>query len=124
MFVPICRTGIRKIAGDGLKLRWDKWCEVGREFVKNENNGWVGGLLGEFEFSRASEVMAELHADKNGAVPTELILNFGARQKLTSRLILLLAAGTAVSGPSGERTHVRDYIGLQINLPHIYATHD
>ena len=98
--------------------------EVGRRFVKNGNNGWVAGLLVEFEFSRASEVIAELHADQNGAGPRQLILNFGARQKLTEQLILLLAAGTAVSGAPMERTQLRVYVGLQLNLPHIYTTHN
>jgi hypothetical protein len=98
--------------------------EVGRKFVKNGNNGWVSGLLVEFEFSRASEVMAELHADQNGAEPTQLILNFGARQKLTEQQILLMAVGTAVSGAPAERTHLRVYVGLQLNMPHIYTTHN
>jgi hypothetical protein len=98
--------------------------EVGREFVKNGSNGWINGFLTEFEFSRTSEVLPELHAEKNGAAPTELILNFGARQKLTPQLVLLMAAGRAVSGSPAERTHLRIYIGLQLNLPHIYETHD
>jgi hypothetical protein len=98
--------------------------EVGREFVKKRNNGWVAGFLTELEFSRASEVMAELHTEKNGASPMEQILNFGARRKLTPRLILLMAAGTAVSGSLADRRHLRIYIGLQLNLPHIYETHD
>jgi hypothetical protein len=91
--------------------------EIGREFAKDGNNGWVGGLLCEFEFSRAFEFLAELHADKQGSDPTALILNFGGRPTLTSQLVLLLAAGTTVSGPRGEHTSVRAYIGLQINWP-------
>jgi hypothetical protein len=98
--------------------------EVGREFVKHGDNGWVAGLLTEFEFSRASEFLAELHAEKNGAAPAELILNFGARQKLTEQLVLLMSAGTAVAGLHGERTDLRIYIGLQLNLPNVYDTHN
>jgi hypothetical protein len=47
--------------------------------------------------------MSELHTEKNGAAPTELILNFDARQKLTLQMILLMAAGTGVSGLPAER---------------------
>ncbi len=97
--------------------------EVGREFVKHGDNGWLAGALMEFEFSRASEALAEWHADRNGAAPIEQILNFGGRQTLTRQLTLLLAAGSAVSGLPAERARLRVYLGLQLNLPHVYETH-
>jgi hypothetical protein len=68
--------------------------------------------------------MSELHGDKSGFESTQILLNFGARQKLTEEVILLIAAGTAVSGAPMGRTHVRLFVGLQLNLPHVYTTHN
>jgi hypothetical protein len=46
-----------------------------------------------------------------------VIVNVGGRQKITPRLLLMAAAGTAVRGVPGERPRLLVYAGVQFNLP-------
>ena len=94
--------------------------EVGRNLVEHGRSGWIYGISTEAGVSRRLELLAELHGERRGSEPTELIVNVGARQKLTRRVILMLAAGKAVSGPAEERPRLLVYAGLQLNLPRQY----
>ena len=55
------------------------------------------------------------------AKQTELFANIGLRPKLTRTLILLLAGGQMLRGPTEEGTQVYAYLGLQLSLPDQYS---
>jgi hypothetical protein len=93
--------------------------EVGRNFVEHGPGNWIYGLSTEGNVSPRLELLAEVHGETFPEQPTELIVNVGARRKLTSRLILLMALGRAVRG-GPERPDVILYAGLQINLPRLH----
>ena len=70
---------------------------------------------------RGLELLGELRGEQSSASPTELIIDAGARRKITRQVAVLMAAGTAVHGLLEERVRVRVYGGLQFNLPGQYA---
>jgi hypothetical protein len=94
--------------------------EIGRIFVRDEQDGWVAGISTEIEFVRHFELLGELHSEKDGTTPAELIANVGARKMISKRIVLLGSGGAGVKGPSEERVHLRVYIGVQLNLPGEY----
>jgi hypothetical protein len=94
--------------------------ELGRNFREHGEDGWVYGVSTEANVTRRLELLAELHGERRGSEPTELIVNVGGRQKLTRHLILMLAVGRAVHGVPDERPRLLLYAGLQLNLPGIY----
>jgi hypothetical protein len=93
--------------------------EVGRTFVQNGDDGWTYGISNEIEFN-GFELLSELHGERNGQAPTELIVDVGGRKQLARRIKLLLAAGTGVHGSDEDRVRLRLYVGLQFNLPDQY----
>ena len=94
--------------------------EIGRSFVEHGEDGWIYGVSTEAGVTRRLELLGELHGERRGAEPTELIVNVGGRQKLTRQLILMLAVGRAVHGVPAERPRLLLYAGLQLNLPGFY----
>src|SRR5262249_14634431 len=94
--------------------------EVGKLLAADEERGWIYGLSTEVALHSRLELLGELRGDRTGAPPGELVVNLGARQKLTRQIILLLAAGTAVRGSPEARMRLRFYSGLQFNLPGQY----
>jgi hypothetical protein len=94
--------------------------EVGRNLVEHGEDGWVYGVSTEAGVTRRLELLAELHGERRGAEPTEVLVNVGGRQKLTHQLIVMLALGRAVHGVTGERPRLLVYAGLQVNLPGYY----
>lgn len=94
--------------------------EIGRNFVEHGQDGWIYGISTEAGITRRLELLAELHGERRGSEPTELIVNVGGRQKLTRQLILMLAVGRAVRGAPDERPRLLLYAGLQLNRPGIY----
>jgi hypothetical protein len=95
--------------------------EIGKLIAADGGGGWRYGLSTEFGLHSGLELLGELHGEQTGTSPTELVLELGGRRKLTSQIVLLLAAGTAVSGSPAERLRVRVYAGLQLNLPGQYV---
>jgi hypothetical protein len=95
--------------------------EVGRDFVEHGPGNWIFGLATEASPSRRLELLAELHGEHVDRESTELVANFGARQKLISQLILLIAAGRTVRSLADEGPRVNLYLGLQFNLPGQYS---
>ena len=94
--------------------------EVGRKLVERGPDGWIYGLSTEAGLTPRLELLGELHGERRGPEPTELIVNVGGRQKLTRRLILMLAVGRAVHGIPEEKPRLLVYAGLQVNLPCFY----
>jgi len=94
--------------------------EAGRSFVQNGDDGWIYGVSTEIEFDGDFELLGELHGDRNGAAPTELIVDIGGRKPLTRRSKLLVSVGTGVHATEDDRVRLRLYVGLQFNLPDQY----
>jgi hypothetical protein len=95
--------------------------EVGRNFARHDQRGWIYGVSTEGHVTRRLELLAELHGERRGESQTEVIANVGARQKLTRQLILMLAVGRAVHGDLEERPRLLAYVGVQFNLPGLYT---
>jgi hypothetical protein len=95
--------------------------EVGRTFVRNGDDGWSFGVSTEAELHPRFELLGEVHGDRSATAPTELIVNIGGRQQITSQITLLFAVGRAVHGASSERLQLRLDVGLQFNLPRRYT---
>jgi hypothetical protein len=90
--------------------------EVGRNFVENGPDSWIFGVSTEGHVLPRFELLAELHGERVDDESTELIIVGGGRLKLTSKMIVLMAAGHSVRSPDQEaRTYA--YVGLQLNLP-------
>lgn len=94
--------------------------ELGREVVQDGPGQWLYGLSTEAGIGRGLELLGEVHGERRSGEPTELVLNAGARQKVSRRAILMLAIGRAVHGLAEERPRVLVYAGLQLNLPGFY----
>jgi len=75
----------------------------------------------EAELHPRFELLGEVHGDRSGTAPTELIVNIGGRQQITRQITLLFAVGRSVHGASGERLQLRLDVGLQFNLPRRYT---
>ena len=91
--------------------------EVGRDFAHRGASGWIYGLSTEAGVTKRLELLGEIHGERRGAEPTELIVNVGARQKLSRQIILMAAVGRAVHGAPDERPRLLVFAGLQLNLP-------
>jgi hypothetical protein len=95
--------------------------EVGRNFVRHQADGWAYGASTEIETHLGLELLGELHGERSTNLPTEFIVNLGARQRIIRQIVLLVAVGTAVHGLPEERPRLRLYTGLQFNLPAQYS---
>ena len=94
--------------------------EVGYRIVHAADNEWFWGVSTEGHVVPRLELLAEIHGERRGSDPTELIFNIGARPKITRQLLLLLAAGRAFRGVPEERPQLLLFAGIQANLPGLY----
>ena len=95
--------------------------EVGRNVIVRGEGSWIGGLSTEIQPSSRVALLAELHAQATRRQPSELILNFGARPKLTRQLTLLVSAGRTLHSGHENPARVLAYAGLQFNFPGRYV---
>jgi hypothetical protein len=91
--------------------------EVGRDFAEKGASGWVYGLSTEAAVTKRLELLGEIHGERRGGEPTELIVNVGGRQKLTRQIALMAAVGRAIHGAPDQRPRLLVFAGLQFNLP-------
>jgi hypothetical protein len=89
--------------------------EVGRNLVSGGADTWIYGVAFEASVGRRLELVGEVHGEKATGSPTELILNGGARGKLSRQVTLMVAVGHAVHG--ADKPSLLVYAGLQFNLP-------
>jgi len=94
--------------------------EVGRRFESRGSHAWEYGVSTEGHARPRLELLGEVHVESRSGSRREVIINAGARPKLTDRLLLLLAAGRAVHGDEA-RPRLLVYCGLQVTLPGRYA---
>lgn len=95
--------------------------EFGRRFVEHGSGSWIYGLSTEAHVRPRLELLAELHWESRSGTQDEVIINVGARPKLTKQMILLLAVGRAVHASDEERARFMLFAGVQFNLPGLYA---
>ena len=91
-----------------------------RRIVQYGDDSWFYGLSTEGHIMPRLELLAEVHGERRGTDPTELIVNIGARPKISRQLLLLLAIGHALRGVAEERPQILLLVGLQANLPGLY----
>jgi hypothetical protein len=90
--------------------------EAGRNFVSVGPSEWDYGLATEASVGKRLELLGEVHGVHPDGEATELVLNGGARGKLTRQVTLMLAVGHAVHG-GDDRRRLLVYAGVQLNLP-------
>jgi len=90
--------------------------EVGRTFAENARAAGSSPCRPKAHVLPRLELLAELHGERV-TDSTGLIAVGGARLKLTSKMILLIASGHSVRSlpENGSRTYA--YAGVQLNLP-------
>ena len=94
--------------------------EVGRNVIVRGEGNWIAGLSTEIQAVPRLELLAELHAQATRGQPSELIVNVGARPKLTRQLTLLMSVGRTLHTGRGNPARALAYVGLQFNVPGRY----
>ena len=88
--------------------------EIGYQVLRGEDDEWILGILGALPVSERFELLSEIHiAGPKLTSQSDVVLNFGFRQELTSHFKLLASAGTGLNnGPN--RTSFIAYLGIQV----------
>jgi hypothetical protein len=126
-FSPSASSRRKGVASDGYALflpteltvelgAFEFNVEAGRNFVSVDPSEWVYGLATEASLGKRLELLGEVHGVHPHGEATELVLNGGARAKLTRQVRLMLAVGRAVRG-GDDRPRLLVYAGVQLNLP-------
>lgn len=106
--------------------------EVSRNIGKLELNGEVGynfkqhnvdelllGFATGYQASERLELLAEVHSTRlRDSATNESVFQFGGRQTLSDRYVLLFAAGSRLPGSSDREPQFIGYFGLQLRLGH------
>lgn len=90
--------------------------EIGYQFFRSQPNEWVVGILGAVEPTDTLQLMAEVRSFSETFVNRgDVILNFGLRRALGSKVKLLASAGTGLTNGEGATTFIA-YLGIQLLL--------
>jgi len=92
--------------------------EFGYQAVHKGPDGWLTGLVVGHEFTPKLELDAEFYA-QGTFHPSEFqpTIDFGARYKIHSPVILLLMAGRSLEPARSNQSYFVGYFGLQFLLP-------
>ena len=92
--------------------------ELGYQSVHKGPDGWLMGLVVGHEFTKKFEVDMELYS-QGSFHPSENqpTIDFGARYKLHSPVILLVMAGRSLEPARNNQPYFLGYFGLQFLLP-------
>jgi hypothetical protein len=92
--------------------------EIGYQFVHHGPDGWLTGLVVGHDFTPKLEMDMELYAlgtfHPSESQPS---IDFGARYKIHSPVILLLMAGRSLEPTSNIQPYFIGYFGIQLLLP-------
>lgn len=92
--------------------------EIGYQAVHKGPDGWLNGLVLGHEFTKKFEVDMEFYSQcsfhPSECQPT---LDFGARYKLHSPVILLFMAGRSLESARSNQAYFLGYFGMQFLLP-------
>jgi hypothetical protein len=76
---------------------------------------WLYGIVGGFEFSKNTSVMAELQGTARSDFSRDVLtVNFGLRQKLSDSAILITSLGHDVRAPGDQALAFIGYCGVQL----------
>jgi hypothetical protein len=92
--------------------------EVGYQFVHKGPDGWLTGLVVGHDFTPKLEGDVEFYS-QGTFHPSEFqpTIDFGARYKIHSPVILLLMAGRSLEPTRSNQSYFLGYFGIQILLP-------
>ena len=92
--------------------------ELGYQFVHKGSDGWLTGLVLGHEFTPKFELDMEFYSQSTFH-PSEFqpIIDFGARYKIHSPVILLFMAGRSLEAARSNQSDFVGYFGLQFLLP-------
>jgi hypothetical protein len=91
--------------------------ESGYNFFEGSTDEWIYGFVAGWPISEKLEVLAELFGVASRRFNTdELILNVGARQKLTRDTTLLMAIGRDLRSAPGDQLQLIGYLGIQLSF--------
>lgn len=92
--------------------------EVGYEVVHKGPNGWISGLVLGHDLTKKVELDMELYSQGTfHASDIQPTIDFGARYKLHSPVILLLMAGRSLEPTRPNQSYFIGYFGIQLLLP-------
>jgi hypothetical protein len=92
--------------------------EIGYQFVHKGPDGWLTGLVVGHEFTPKFEMDVEFYS-QGTFHPSEFqpTIDFGARYKIHSPVILLLMAGRSLEPARSNQSYFLGYFGIQFLLP-------
>jgi hypothetical protein len=92
--------------------------ELGYQFVHKGPDGWLTGLVIGHEFTKKFEMDVELYGQGTfNPSENQPTIDFGARYKLHSPVILLVMAGRSLEPARSNQSYFLGYFGLQFLLP-------
>jgi hypothetical protein len=92
--------------------------ELGYQFVRKGPDGWLTGLVIGHEFTKKFEMDVELYGQGTfNPSENQPTIDFGARYKLHSPVILLVMAGRSLEPARSNQSYFLGYFGLQFLLP-------
>jgi hypothetical protein len=93
------------------RLRLD--AELGPRALTIGRSEWLYGIVGGFDVSKSTMLMAELHNESRiNFSDNVLTLNFGLRHEFTENCILIVSMGHEIHSPS-QTTAAIGYFGMQ-----------
>ena len=93
--------------------RWHADIEVGPLASSAGRNEWLYGIVGGFDVSKSTMLMAELHGTSRMNFTNDaLTLNFGLRHEFTETYILIVSMGHELRSPD-QSTALIGYFGMQ-----------
>lgn len=91
--------------------------ETGRWLRQNDNDSWVAGLVVGKPLSERVEAMVEIHDEELiGSPQRELLVNVGARLKLSDTFVMLVSLGRDLHNSIDDTNNVISYLALQVLL--------
>ena len=92
--------------------------EIGYQFVHKGPDGWISGLVLGHDFTSKLEMDMELYSQGTfHPFDGEPTIDFGARYKIHSPVILLLMAGRSLEPTRSDQSYFVGYFGIQFLLP-------
>ncbi len=92
--------------------------EVGYQLVRKGPDGWITGLVLGHEFTKKLEMDMEFYSQGSyHPYENQPTLDFGARYKLHSPIVLLLMAGRSLEPSRPNQSYFIGYFGIQLLLP-------
>ena len=116
----------RGIAEDGTRFQipfqiartfgsWHADAEFGPLASSVGRSEWLYGFVGGFDVAKPTMLMAELHGTSRTNFDREVLtVNFGLRQTLSERCILIASLGQEVHTPADQPLALIGYCGVQL----------